>query len=846
MTEVKIRSTQEVVETTDTSQTIDISGFGTVKGVRFRWGQATADGTSAAHAVKGRGYASFEGTGFQWCATSLIVDNADPSRSLCAGNQAACIQFWDPTGTPSINLTGTVTRHTDGITITWSATPGTAFRMEVTLYGGADFMCEAGVEISNLSPIDVAHNVTAVDMTEEPEWVEFAHAWLNPLSTTTTADAFFSEGYGSGPTASITQASVGYNDDDGRGPASRHGVGAASDRVLVQPNYTAAAERQSWELTALTTSGGKGRFTLVKRTGSAASSYGWFMCSTGGNNANYVGLDTLDTTTSGDTDYTSPGFQPQWASFAQVGLTGAGFDIAGGEPDRGISASAIDATGADEGSYIGASDEVDPSAAYSRFDSDFIHMRTAGDAGDLHVASFVSMLSTGFRFNVATTGTARAAAVLCVEEDSASDPDITSALVGTATLPDGITGVGTVESALVGDAALPDGVTGVGTLETSIVGTATLADGVSGVGSLTSGLVGDAALPDGVTGVGTVESVMVGTATLPDGLTGLSNEIESTLVADAALASALTGVGTIESALAGDAVLPDGITGIGTLESGLVATATVPDGVSGSGTLATAAVGTATLTGVLSDGVGSLTTAEVGTATLPDGVTGVGTLETAAVGTATLPDGVTGVGTLASAMEGTATVPDGLTGAGSGDIISALVATATVPDGITGIGTLVSAMVGDAVLPDGLTAASNPDITSALVATATLPDGITGVGTVASAMAATATLTSNLTGVGTLETPMVGTATATSNLGGIGSLLSALVGDADLPDTLTAIGSLATAVVGDAVLAGDLVDGNTLFIGPPLDLSLFARDPDLELSLFARDGDLELSLKVDN
>ena len=226
---IDIRTVQATaVYPTGTTQDVDISGFGTVAGVRFRWVNAWQS-TKRSHSVYGVGYASFESSTRQWFATSYSKDNVATTVCKAAGSQSACIGFWE-FSTDGIDLTGSVTRHADGITITWTKDPPLPWMFEVTLYGGADLMCEAGTEIDNNDTASTEVTLTAVDMTEEPEWIEFAAPQTNAFSTTPTSDATFTSGYGRGPTASIAQASVGYNDEDGQASTGQIAVQASDTR----------------------------------------------------------------------------------------------------------------------------------------------------------------------------------------------------------------------------------------------------------------------------------------------------------------------------------------------------------------------------------------------------------------------------------------------------------------------------------------------------------------------------------------------------------------------------------------------------------------------------------------
>lgn len=429
MTEVKIESLHAVTGDGDTSQDVTSTGFGTPAGATFFWTYGTADGTSAPDRHTGFGAVSFDGTDKQWACSAFTDDNAAQTQCTSMGSTTRAIQVSNAIGT-GVLFDGTVAAITDGVRITWSGTPGTAFRMNVILYGGADCTCEAGTVTSDTTGIDGTLVTTMVDMAEEPEFLMFGSPGANAMSSTPTDDAIFSLGVANGPTGSLGQGCWGFNDDDARNPGGRHGAQLSATRCLSIPSYTSTTELLGWELTATGVTGTPlGTFTLTRRTAASSNSFGWFAVATGGNNQRYSGCPFLNTDTSGNSTFSTPGFEPQFVMVLPSNLDSLGGNN-GAQGGGGMGLSAIDATNNNEGCYAGTSEEVDSSNANSRFDTNFLVVPAHDDASVSWEASFVSFGSTGFTYNVSNTTTNdKFCVVLCVEIDGGLPPPRNRAMV---------------------------------------------------------------------------------------------------------------------------------------------------------------------------------------------------------------------------------------------------------------------------------------------------------------------------------------------------------------------------------------------------------------------------------
>lgn len=381
-----------------TQQNITVPGFGVVAGATFRWVLATTDGVSRDDYGMGMGAVSFAGSTKQWACSSFSEDAADPSKCSSMGTSVAAIQMSNDTGTGPA-LTGVVSQISDGIRITWDIIPPTAWRLEVTLYGGDTMQCEAGSGL-DASVVDVPFRRHFSDMPVAPEVVLFASPHTNSFSPTPTVDAFFSMGMGNDI---LQQACYGYADEDGRAGANRHGMQLENTRVISIPNWAAAgAPLVSLELTLMGVDGvPRGFFETTKRTTGIATNLGWFAFSTGGVQSSLIDVVLLDTNAAGAKNYTTPAMNPMLAIIMSSNLMvlgGQNANLAGG----GFTVSSIDDKNLAEGCYGGGSQEIDPSNTFSRFDSTLIEQRGNGDINTFTL-SFDEFTGDGFDFTVGNT-----------------------------------------------------------------------------------------------------------------------------------------------------------------------------------------------------------------------------------------------------------------------------------------------------------------------------------------------------------------------------------------------------------------------------------------------------------
>lgn len=378
-----------------TQQNILVPGFGVVAGATFRWVLATTDGVSRDDYGMGMGAVSFAGTTKQWACSAFSKDAASTSKCTTIGTKVAAIQFSNDTGT-GVSLTGVVSQVEEGIRITWSSIPSTAWVLEVTLYGGDTLQCEAGTKQDN-SVVNTAHTNFLLDMTIAPEVVLFASIFGNDFSDTPVSDAHFSIGMGND---TIQQACYGLSDEDGNAGSNRHGMRIENTRVISIADYSStAAPLVSSELTAVGVTGDPlGTFSVTKRDTGANTSYGYFAFSTDGAQASYIDVVRLDTNLLGDKNYTTPTLEPMLATVLSSNLTSIGGNngnLAGG----GFGVSSIDDKGLTEFSMVGGSQEVSPSNTFSRWESKWVKQRGNADTVSFTM-DFSGFTPLGFDFEV--------------------------------------------------------------------------------------------------------------------------------------------------------------------------------------------------------------------------------------------------------------------------------------------------------------------------------------------------------------------------------------------------------------------------------------------------------------
>lgn len=393
-------------------QLVTIPGFGPVAGATFKWVLATIAGTNSDDMGLGMGAVSFAGSGFQWACSSFSEDAVDPSSATKMGSVTAAIQLSNDDGTGAV-LTGVVTQTTDGIKITWDTTPATAWHIEVTLYGGSTMQCEAGAIIDDASLVDTPRSLTFDEMSIEPEVLLFASPGVHDFGTTPDPNAYLSLGMGN---AALEQGCWGYSDQNGRGPANRHGHRLSNTRVLELPNWSAAGTPiVALELTDTGVNGTpKGTFEVFKRVAGLTFSWGYFAFSTGVGQSSKIEAVLLGTSSTGSKSYVGSGFEPMLAIVLHtnvVALGGNNGNNAGGGPGSG----SVDNQALREGSYSAGSQESDPSNTYSVFDSTLALQRTNG-GGAGYALSLIEFTQTGFDYNVDVASSADKYAIILTLE----------------------------------------------------------------------------------------------------------------------------------------------------------------------------------------------------------------------------------------------------------------------------------------------------------------------------------------------------------------------------------------------------------------------------------------------
>jgi len=143
--------------TSASTQQFTSPGLGTPKGAVIFVTRATALDSLAAHAVHSTGFA--DGTN-QCCQYGYSRDSNATSESGHNSNSASLIRMVNPTGGgASLDCEAVFSQWvTDGIEISWSTNPPSAFEIVVLLIGGVD--AEATVVFDASSPASVGGTTT--------------------------------------------------------------------------------------------------------------------------------------------------------------------------------------------------------------------------------------------------------------------------------------------------------------------------------------------------------------------------------------------------------------------------------------------------------------------------------------------------------------------------------------------------------------------------------------------------------------------------------------------------------------------------------------------------------------
>lgn len=409
---MEVRIVHAVLGTGSSTQIFSSAGGGTCIASAFFWVRSTSDGSSVGHA--GLGMGASDGTR-HWATHGADEDLADPSRCTQQGSEANCVVIGNASGAGVDEVGAFNAFVTDGVELEWNGgvAPTTAYRIMAVLFFDTDGAeCEVGVTLNNGDALDVAHTVTLVDMTLEPEGILFGSGNANPFSSTPTNDMALCMGFGHGPTASISQACYSYTSDDARAQATRVAAEARNDHVIFKTLYGGGAGTH-WELTALGDNGSRGTFQMTKRNAGATVSYGYLAFSSNGVNEIHIAAPQLDFSALGDADYTGASFQ------AAALLMLFGENVTVNVRDAGGKAIANGVAGIDEdedqeGSYSFYIQEVDPANTNSLFRSQVVRCLSKVGSTVSYASTFTSFLSNGFRLNVVTANELKVVPLLLI------------------------------------------------------------------------------------------------------------------------------------------------------------------------------------------------------------------------------------------------------------------------------------------------------------------------------------------------------------------------------------------------------------------------------------------------
>lgn len=134
-------STINVAANTSTgTQTITISGFGTVLGYEIFVTNAVSDGTEVPHLITSQGFCD---GGDSVSVSTMEEDGVGTTNDRSRISSSAVVQMMDTAAA----LDGVAVHDsftTDGFVIDWTSAPSAAWNMHVVLYGGADLQLNVG------------------------------------------------------------------------------------------------------------------------------------------------------------------------------------------------------------------------------------------------------------------------------------------------------------------------------------------------------------------------------------------------------------------------------------------------------------------------------------------------------------------------------------------------------------------------------------------------------------------------------------------------------------------------------------------------------------------------------
>lgn len=382
-----IASTQDVTAAT---------GFGDVCCVMLYWAGATNTGTQKADAMLGCGATDFTRS---WSGLGFTEDAAAKTNCVQFGSTVSSIIFCDDTGT-ALTFGATISQITDGVRLDWKFNPTTSFKFSVIFFGGSSLHCEVGSTVDDNSLLDTSHIVTFSDMTVVPEVLLFYCNGKNAFDIFPTPDFEYSWGMAAVSAGVISEACFGFGDDDNRNAGGRHAAFTGNDYCMKVGAY--AGSRVGYQVSAVGVTGApKGTFTLIKRDQSSTQSYGYVALSWEGLGNFHVAIPNLGVNSTGDTSppgVAEPGFRGQF-------FLGFGSDLQTNNANNSAALGGvagvqiIDSVNNNPGAYQIGSDEVDPSDAFSLFDTRIVDMRDEVGAIS-YQSTWVEWTDTSWTINV--------------------------------------------------------------------------------------------------------------------------------------------------------------------------------------------------------------------------------------------------------------------------------------------------------------------------------------------------------------------------------------------------------------------------------------------------------------
>ena len=287
-----IEVTQVACNTSNGTQDITISGFGTPKAAMFILSLASTNGSENAPGVLAIGFT--DGTKDR-CISVHSEDNK-ASSNTARRSENACVSF-DETWADD-NRAIFDSWITDGVRIDWTKAPGTAWKLTVVLFGGD--IQNAKVDDMQLSNSkDVAHNITTVGF--EPDFV-ISGSIDQSSQETLASNAHLRLGL-SANLATDQNRGLTWFDDDNE-PAGEPHIYVSDTLCGVQPSWSWGA----WAIDNYDSSG----FDITPKTADGGSQYIFYLAIQGASGCTAETFAENTPTSTGDDAHTPLSAQPEF------------------------------------------------------------------------------------------------------------------------------------------------------------------------------------------------------------------------------------------------------------------------------------------------------------------------------------------------------------------------------------------------------------------------------------------------------------------------------------------------------------------------------------------------------